>query len=696
MEDSRWSKSKQLFNDALELPAAERGVFVERASGGDAGLREAVSALLASEERSGAFLERRPNDVPLLEQLQRALAGRFSIELELRRGGMGIVYLARDVALDRLVAIKLLPPSLAADAAFRARFLREARTAAGLSHPHIVPIHLVEEKDDLVYFVMSYVDGESLGDHVRRAGPLKHPEVARLVQEVAWALGYSHARGVVHRDIKPDNILIDRASGRAMVTDFGIARVMDGATAPGELMGTAAYMSPEHVNGAPLDGRADLYSLGVTAFFALTGRLPFEAADAAALGAMHLSLPAPPVRSVNSMVPMRLAEAIDRCLAKDPAARPPSGEKLAEAIASTQLTQRDVAPSIRDFLAAVKHGIVQATLLAGGWMGLGASGLAATAGGTVLEVMLALWTPIVLLHPLLAARGVRRAGMNETDVAEAITVSSTVRDANVEYEVGRAERLARRFSHPLSRMIFGAGATALPLVLVLTGPLRELPPQGRIEALAIAIYVGYTLLTEAFFLAMVIAPAKTVATLTRGMPENAGFLRRLWRGPVGRLLFGIAGLGLSRARALPPAESAPTEAVLGRAAGDLFEQLPDEVRRGLGDVPDVLRRLEHAATSLRARRDDLSRALADAGTGGSGRRAGLVADLEQAREQTEERLASAVGALENLRLDLLRMRARVGNTDDLTGSLEEARAIGTSVDIELSALRDLGPSIRET
>src|SRR5687768_13948384 len=139
--------------------------------------------------------------------LQPVVAGRYSLERELGRGGMGVVFLARDVALERPVALKLLPLSFALDPEPRERFLREARTAAKLSHPNIVPIHAVEERGDVVYFVMTFVDGETLGQRVRRAGPLAASQATRVVQEVAWALAYAHGRGVVHRDIKPDNIL---------------------------------------------------------------------------------------------------------------------------------------------------------------------------------------------------------------------------------------------------------------------------------------------------------------------------------------------------------------------------------------------------------------------------------------------------------------------------------------------------------
>ncbi|MFI5279981.1 MAG: serine/threonine-protein kinase, partial [Gemmatimonadales bacterium] len=151
--------------------------------------------------------------------LQQAVAGRYSLERELGRGGMGIVYLARDVALDRLVAIKLLPPAQAAQAGLKERFLREARTAAKLSHPNIVQIYVVEEAAGLVFFVMAYVEGETLGQRLRAKGPLNPAAGIKLLQEVAWALAYAHLRGIVHRDIKPDNILMEQGTGRAMVSD---------------------------------------------------------------------------------------------------------------------------------------------------------------------------------------------------------------------------------------------------------------------------------------------------------------------------------------------------------------------------------------------------------------------------------------------------------------------------------------------
>src|SRR3954467_9970437 len=237
-----------------------------------------------------------PPDAEFLA-LQAALAGEYSLQRELGRGGMGIVYLARDVQLDRDVAIKVLPSHLARTDASRERFLREARMAAGLSHPHIVPIHRVGEAtapsaagaatgSRFVFFVMSYVAGETLGERLRRTGPLAPAETMRIMREVAWALAYAHGRGIVHRDVKPDNILLEAGTGRALVTDFGIAH--GGATSvestdPGKIMGTANFMSPEQAAGEPIDGSSDLYSLGVVGYLTASGRLPFEASNLPAL-----------------------------------------------------------------------------------------------------------------------------------------------------------------------------------------------------------------------------------------------------------------------------------------------------------------------------------------------------------------------------------------------------------------------------
>src|SRR5881396_3582883 len=177
---------------------------------------------------------------PHFRLLDRALAGRYVLERRLGRGGMGVVFLARELRLERRVAIKLLLPAKAVDPIARERFLVEARTAAQLTHPNIVPIFAVDELSDVVFFAMAYIEGQTLGQRVRERGPLPPKEAARLLRDVGWALAHAHDRGVVHRDVKPDNILLDAATGRALVSDFGIARVGSGVTTePQRVVGTA-------------------------------------------------------------------------------------------------------------------------------------------------------------------------------------------------------------------------------------------------------------------------------------------------------------------------------------------------------------------------------------------------------------------------------------------------------------------------
>ena len=305
--------------------------------------------------------------------LQELLAGRYSIERELGRGGMGIVLLARDVALDRPVAIKLLPPHLAAEPEQRDRFLQEARTAAGLAHPNIVPIHLVEAHGDLVFFVMGFVDGETLRERVERAGPLPPRLAVKLLQEVAYALGAAHQRGVIHRDVKPDNIMIERATERAIVTDFGIA--LGGtsvATTDGSVTGTARYMSPEQACGEPVDARSDLYSLGATFFYALTGRAPFEASNVPAILTKHVYEPAPLVQTLRPEVPAKLGAAIERLLRKTPAERFQTADDLARVAGELRGRDFRAPPLVRAFMrnAQVSTLVLLGSVLAGNGMGI--------------------------------------------------------------------------------------------------------------------------------------------------------------------------------------------------------------------------------------------------------------------------------------------------------------------------------------
>lgn len=253
----------------------------------------------------------------------RALAPDFRVMGELGRGGMGIVYLALDVNLDREVAIKVLPLHLANQPEVRERFLREARTAAKLTHPNIVPVYRADEMGGVPFFVMRHVDGESLADRLASQGPVEPRKAANLLCQVAGGLDYAHARGVIHRDIKPENILLERGSDSPAVSDFGIARLLEAApsTATGQVLGTVHYMSPEQVLGERVDGRSDIYSLGVVAYKTVTGQLPFDGKTATAVLVEHVTKGPPSVKSAAPGVPDQLAGVIDRCLSKNPTDR---------------------------------------------------------------------------------------------------------------------------------------------------------------------------------------------------------------------------------------------------------------------------------------------------------------------------------------------------------------------------------------
>ncbi|MFL5574959.1 MAG: serine/threonine-protein kinase, partial [Gemmatimonadaceae bacterium] len=277
-------------------------------------------------------------DSELRAHVERALSAQYELDCEIGRGGMGIVYRARDRRLKRMVAVKLLPPELAFRSDIRTRFLREAETAAQLSHPNIVPIYAVDERDGLVFFVMGYVEGENLARRLAERGPLPVDETRRILREVADALAYAHARHVVHRDIKPDNILIAGEDGRAMVTDFGIARAVSDSgdsrlTATGMAIGTPAYMAPEQAAGdRDVDGRTDLYSLGVVGYQMLTGEPPFKAANTPAMLVKHLSEVPVPIGERREGLPAELQRAIMMLLEKEPANRFPSAQSLAVAL----------------------------------------------------------------------------------------------------------------------------------------------------------------------------------------------------------------------------------------------------------------------------------------------------------------------------------------------------------------------------
>src|SRR6266542_4193079 len=447
-----------------------------------------------------------------LQSVQRALAGRYRLERRLGRGGMGIVLLAHELRLDRRVALKLLLPAKATDLLARERFLGEART---------------------------------LGQRIRERGPLTPKEAARLLREVAWALAYAHERGVVHRDVKPDNILLDAATGRAVVSDFGIARVGvgSGTTGPREVVGTADFMSPEQASGRPVDARSDLYALGVVGYYALSGRLPFEAPDGYAMLARHIADPAPPLAAVAPDVPRRLAAVIDRCLMKDPSDRFVSGTELAEA-AARAVAEPAVPPvAVRVFLVASRQ-------LAG----------AALAYGALAGLAVPLLAGILLLPLAVMRWRVRRllaAGFDRDDLTEAL-----------ETELARRrEERAFLYGHGpsrLERVLQGIAAAALASAAAVAGA-HAIAPQ---LAPAAAWLTAFAASEGVALLAAVAARARTEH---RTDPRWERRLR-FWRSPLGGWLFRLAGLRLRRKDApLQSAAPQPRGGAVGVVGDRFFE-----------------------------------------------------------------------------------------------------------------------------
>ncbi len=274
----------------------------------------------------------------LLRALEKALGSAYEIVRLLGRGGMGAVYLGRDRALDRLVAIKVLPPE-STDPESTERFRREARTAASLNHPNIVPLYTFGEGEGILYFVMGYVSGESLRDRIKRLGRIEAGEARRILVEIAGALHYAHEQHVVHRDVKPDNILLEDETGKPMLTDFGVAKSATGGetlTQLGTALGTPYYMSPEQAAGEKqIDGRSDLYSLGVIGYQMLAGQLPFEGETVREVLLQHVTREPVALKTLAPAAPDDLVRAITACLAKQPEDRVSTADVLRSALGTT-------------------------------------------------------------------------------------------------------------------------------------------------------------------------------------------------------------------------------------------------------------------------------------------------------------------------------------------------------------------------
>jgi serine/threonine-protein kinase len=643
---------------------------------------------------------------PEFVALQQAVAGRYSLERELGRGGMGIVFLARDVALDRLVAIKLLPPMQASQPGLRERFLREAQTAAKLSHPNIVAIYLVEQAGDLVFFVMAYVEGETLGQRLRARGPLQPAAAVRLLQEVAWALAYAHLRGIIHRDVKPDNILLEAGTNRAMVTDFGIARAgeITGSTAVGEILGTAQYMSPEQACGEHVDGRSDLYSLGVVGFLALSGRLPFDAPDTPSLLAQHITKPAPPLAGAAPGVPQRLAQAIDRCLAKDAAARFQTGEQFAEALTETVTLAREMPAPVRVWLTKGEgaRGILYAWTGLAGMVALGQVIQMLTHGGGFdggLVRMVAIPWALYGLHRTYQTQRVIAAGYGFEDLKMALRHQLEQRREELAYEYGHDPTILARAIRWIA--FGGVAAAAAGAIYAAVSPAPSWLLTAWLMGAGSAAAIGGAVIGRFF-------PGRRIKAKD-SLLEYRLRLADTW---FGRAMFRLSGIGVKRAALSAASTYRPTEVAIGMAADALFEALPKKTRRELKDMPSIIRRLEAEATLMRARVDELntmiaglgdealsaqSASLKESGAGAvvEGQRGQLRTELTSKRDQASQRLAVSVAALENLRLDLLRLKAGVGTVDQLTADLNAARDLQREIEIAVEAHREVEAALRD-
>ncbi len=586
--------------------------------------------------------------------LQHALAGRYSIERELGRGGMGIVYLARDVSLDRPVALKLLPPDRARVPETRAGFLREARLAARLAHPNIVPIHAVEEVGNFVFFAMRYVHGETLGDRIRRRGALAASDGARVIRDIAYALAYAHAQGVIHRDIKPDNILIEADSERAMVTDFGIAAPSsDGVAKGGRIVGTPDYVSPEQAVGEATDARSDLYSLGAVAFHCMAGQPPFFG-DTAQLLAQHVTCPAPALLSVAPGTPRPYADAIDRALAKRPDDRFPDAESMADVFTPRAVGATDLPVSVRVWAERGREMKGAYMIWSLFFYGIGIMTLAATLSSGVIPLGALVFIAFCMANTALPwvghglwrvseTRKAIEAGATLADFRRVAALINNRRDEELHYERSRNV-------HILARLVrygtYGSFATALAALFA--GVF--ISTSYRMSANIFAVFGIATMATVAGALFGLIFPGRRLRPRDPWTRLRCWF----WNGRLGEMMAKVSSLGLATQE---PGYRVwqPTEVELGAATETLFASLADHHRAALADLPVIVARLEAQASRARQR------------------------IIEGAPGPWPMRLEASVAAIESLRLGLLRIGTGAG-AGPITAELDAARELSERID----------------
>lgn len=599
----------------------------------------------------------------LARDAQAALGEGYSVERELGRGGMGIVLLARDLALDRPVAVKVLRPDLVTRAEIRERFLREGRIAASFSHPHIVPVHAVIERPATLGYVMGYIDGETLTERVSREGPLLVSDAVRVLREVAWGLAYASGRGITHRDVKPDNILLERATGRSLLTDFGIARMEQevGLTGVGELVGTPHYMSPEQSAGEAVDGRSDIYALGAVAWFCLTGRPPFDGPTTSQILMMHMTQPVPSLLERRADLPDTLVAIVERCLAKEPGERFDGGEALVAALEPVAESRRGVPVMLRmaSHRMRIASSVLIAALTLGPMIAFRMSSRGAKVDGLVaLAFSLAMGCGI-LTTMVQGMRALAMAGYRHDDVRLALRTVEAERNELVtalHTNAGVSPRLRARMRVTWALLLVG-------VLAVWAAGMRMRVLQGGTDVLrpvdTVALVVGAALLALGLVFLM--------TTPTRpSMARRA--LVSFWAGPGGRAVFSLFTRGVPRVAA----RLSPDSAGARRSAMTVFDALTPAAQRDLRDIPARILALESEADNINERVGQLRRTLAEsrdrsaessADASLEGTRKQLGQEVEAAIAEAKARRTVILNALELVRLELLRVQAGMGDRE---------------------------------
>lgn len=609
---------------------------------------------------------------PRFLALQDALGDRFVLERELGRGGMGAVWLARDLRLDRPVALKILHDDTG-DAAARERLLREARTAARLAHPHIVPIYGIEERGALIVLVMGYVDGETLGARVQRRGPLAPDQVERLVREVGWALAYAHSCGVLHRDLTAANILLEHGTGRALLVDFGLAEVIaDETGTTHERLGTPGYVAPEVIRGEPAVPASDLYGLGAVAWLALTGTAPFAGATTNELLAKHLVQPVPPLPTVARGASRRLVEAIRACLAKQVDERPADVAALLARLDRAAPTVA-VAPALQEWftrwvrfrpiygIAAPVLGL-QLWALVQSYFQRGGAGLVVSAAASTALTLLVLPIAGQLGAEIVSLRRLAAHGFGIGDIRAAWDHwTGHLRDLH------RSDTLPPLHGRVILDLTVVGVATLLIGGFIAVFVLPFLMDAGEVHWTRVALW------EYASWIVLGTSAGLGVSFLSPGLRARPdGWFRRMterfWRGRLGGLTARLAQLGRRGTAAVSATLHRNTELVLGLAIEQLWGALPRDERSAFGDVPATATALQHGAEELRAMLGHLTTAQAALPEDASEHRS-LGETVEAVRAQHRQ----AVSALETLRLQMLRAVSSRSVTAELGHEIAAAR-----------------------